>query len=417
MRPKVIPMVCLALLAGACASSGSGGDGPRVVPLEGEVLVVRGSDQSRVTEPEELAFGDSVRTGPDGWAFVELPGEQGVELAPASELGIGGADRMEVAKGHALFHAPDGMTVASGPAEMEAAGNYFRVDRYVGVLRLGVYSGSATVQGWDGRVDALEQVGVSAGIVPQAPEPLSLDPGDRWDGRLLGEAMDLGADLADIARGLETQVPPGADLGDVARYLPKRFPVRAAQPRLHSLSAAEGLVAAMVAFEAARADGRSPISVLRDVLALRELGAEWSIVVARWRLLQSGVLTALAAITDLVASILVPGVAPAGSTPSAKASATLGGSGGGAVGGSTSGPGSSTGTAPQPDASGGGSSGGGGGDTGGGGGDTGGNEEPTEEPPPEEPPPPPPSCSSQLECTVQDVLDGPLGPGGLGGLG
>src|SRR5918999_1638427 len=260
MKTKIVAIVCLAMLAGACARSGSG-DGLRIVPLEGDVVVVHGSAESLVTEPQELAVGDSIRTGPGGTAFVEFPGDLAVELAPSSELAIAGVDRSELADGQALFHAPDGMTVSSGPAEIEGV-------------------------------------------------------------------------------------------------LPKRFPARSAEPELRSFPAAEGLVAAMVALQAARADGRSPLQVLRDVLHLRDLGAEWSIVVARWQLLRSGVLAALSRITDVVAGILVPAVGSVGSPSASTASGGVGGTNGvtngGTAGGSSSSPPSSGGNGSQPPPSGGG---------------------------------------------------------------
>ena len=396
MRTKIAAIICLAMLAGACARTGSG-DGLRIVPLDGEVYVVRGSEESLVTDPQELAIGDSIRTGPGGMAFVEFPGKRTVELAPSSELAIAGADRSELPEGEALFQAPDGMTVASGAAEIEGAGGYFRVDRYVGALRLGVYSGSVTIEGWDGRVPSLHEVGVSAGIVPDPPRPLTLDPGDRWDRRLLGDAMALGAELTDIARGLASQLRPGVGAVPLERVLPQRFPARGAESELRSFPVADGLVAAMVALQAARADDRSPLQVLRDILRLRDLGAEWSIVVARWQLLGGGVLAALSRITDLVASILVPAVGSVGSPPGPTASGSTGGTTGGSGGGTSSSPSSPGGTGTQPPPS------------GGGGPDP--SEEPTGNPPP--PPPPPPTCGSQVECAVQDVLDGASGPGGL----
>jgi hypothetical protein len=394
MRTKIVAIVCLAMLAGACARSGSGG-ALRIVPLGGDVFVVHGSEESPVTEPQELSVGDSIRTGPGGMAFVEFPGDRAVELAPSTELAIPAADRSELAHGRALFHAPDGMTVASGPAQIEGTGEYFRVDRYVGALRLGVYSGSASIEGWDGRVPSLHQVGVSAGIVPEPPRPLDLDPRDRWDRRLLGDAMDLGDALTDIARGLASQLRPRAEAVPLESVLPQRFPARGAQSELRSVPVADGLVAAMVALQAARADDRSPLQVLRDVVRLRQLGAEWSIVVARWALLRSGVLAALSRITDVIASILVPSLGSVGSPSGSTASGGpggVGGAAGGSGGGSSSSPPSSGGTGSEPPPSG------------------GGDPDPPEEPP-VNPPPPPPTCGSQIECAVEDVLDG--APGGL----
>jgi FecR protein len=384
-----IPTLCVALLAGACAGSSGGGE-LRVVP-QGDVFVVHGSDESRITGPEGLAPGDTVRTGPDARAFVQFPDGQAVELAPTSTLGIGGPDSAELGQGKALVHAPSGMSLTSGSAEIRGEGEYFRLDRYVGALRIGVYEGSASVEGWDGRVSSLEEVGVSAGIVPQPPRPLALDPEDPWDGRILGDAMQVGDRLADIVRGLDRQLQSGTRLDAVTHVLPGDFPIRGSQPYLERFRVAEALVAAMVAFQAARLDDLSTLSVLGQVARLRSAEASWAIVVARWNLVRDRVLSALAQVIDLVAGLLVPGIGSVG--PDA-ASATAGGAG--PTGGPANAPpssGSGSDEPPPPPGSGG-----------------------DPEPPgggPTPPPPPPPECGSQLECAVEDVLGGPEGP--LGG--
>jgi hypothetical protein len=389
MRRTAIPTLCMALLAGACARSGQGD--LRVVP-QGEVFVVSGSDESRIAEPQSLEVGDSVRTGPGGRAYVQFPGGRSVELAPASTLGISGPDAAELAQGRVLVHAPGGMGLTSGSAEILGEGEYFRLDRYVGALRVGVYEGSATIEGWDGRVSSLEEVGVSAGIVPEPPRPLVLDPADPWDGRLLGDAMQVGDRLADIVRGLDRQLQSGTRLDAVTHVLPNDFPVRGSQRYLGRFPVAEALVAAMVAFEAARLDGLSTLSVLGDVARLRTADAAWSIVVARWNLVRDRVLSALARVIDLVAGLLVPGIASIGSDTGTASAGGPGPSAGQTGAPLASGPGPGEPAPPpgsgDPDPPGGGS------------------------PPP---PPPPPGCGTPIECAVEDVLGGPDGP--LGGNG
>jgi hypothetical protein len=400
MRFRIAPILCVALLAAACARSGGTGDALRVVPLEGDVFVA--SDDSPVTEAEEISPGEVVRTGENGRAVVEFPDGQAAELAPGSRLGVGGPAGAEVLRGQVLFRGTTGLAVGSGPAQIQGTDGYFRVDRYVGALRLGVYSGSAAVQGWDGQVRALEEVGVSAGVVPGAPEPLQVDADDRWDGRLLGEAIDLGVKLEDFQRDIRAQLLGARGL-TVADVVPSDFPARGAERSLDDLHRAEALVAAMVAFQAARIDGLPLVSVLGDIAGLRERGASWIIVVAAWNLVRDRMIAALARITDLVTGLLVPAVAPAGFSPATGGGGSTstgggGGGGGGASGGSTSGT-SSTGT-DSGGTSGSGSGGDGSGSSGGGGGEpTGGGSSPA------------PDCGSQLDCTVQDVL------GGVGGAG
>jgi hypothetical protein len=382
-KTRGVIILCLALLAGACARSAQGTDAMKVIPLSGgDVFLVDGEDETRIGEAEELTPGDAVRTSAEGRALVQLPDGQGIELAPSSLVRVADEARTELLDGRALLHAPTGVAVSSGPAQIYGSGGDFRVDRYVGALRLGVYTGSATVEGWDGEVRGLQEAGVSAGIVPEAPRPLQVDVNDRWDARFLGQAIDIGQRLAEIVGALTSQLPPGTEPESVIGALPEAFPAQGASRELVGVSPAEGLVAAILAFQAARSDARSAIGILREIIDLRELGGSWVIVVATWQLVQER-LEALARLTDRVTQLLVPSVAPpgVGVTSSAGSSSSGGTSSGSAPAGST---GSQTGSSDS----------GGGGD---GGSDGGGGT------------PEPPSCGSELECTVEDVLgtDGP----------
>jgi hypothetical protein len=363
----------------------------RVIPLSGgDVFLVEGEDETRISDPEDLSPGDAVRTSADGRALVQLPEGQGIELAPSSRIRLADEAQAELLDGRALLHAPTGVAVSSGPAQIYGSGGDFRVDRYVGVLRLGVYTGSATVEGWDGEVRGLQEAGVSAGIVPEAPHPMQVDVNDRWDARFLGEAIDIGQRLAEIVGALASQLPPGTDPESVMGALPEAFPAQGASRELIGVSPSEGLVSAILAFQAARSDPGSAIGILRDIIDLRELGASWVIVVATWQLVQER-LQALARLTDRVTQLLVPSVAPPGAAATSSAgSSSSGGASGSAPAGST---GSQTGSTGSSDGGGGGSNGGGGEDGGSDGGGT----------------PEPPSCGSELECTVEDVLgnDGP----------
>ena len=388
MRTKAIWLTVVALLAGACARGGAGGDGPRVVPLGGEVFLLDGDERTSVDQAEDIAPGTTVGTGEDGSARVVLTEGRAVELGPESTLRVESLSSTELLTGRALVAAPSGLEVTSGAARIEGSGD-FRLDRYVGALRLGVYAGSATVQGWDGRVSSLEQVGVAAGIVPKAPVPLQVDPSDAWDSRKLGDAIDIGRELDDLQRGLRPQLAGDASPTVLAGVLPPAFPTKASEGRFGGVQPAEALVAAMVALQAAREQGGSILSTLRQVLALRELGASWIIVVARWELYTEAILTGLARISALMASILVPVVAGGGTDAPAPPAST-----GAPVTGGTSGPVSSApstdtgdsgggGTVDQPPDDGGGTGGGG---TGGGG--SGGGE----------------ACGTEVECAVDDVI-------------
>jgi hypothetical protein len=251
VRTRTIWLVAVALLASACAGSGPAGDDPRVVPLDGYVFLVEGDDRTTIDGPEDIAPGSTIGTGDDGRARVVLGDGRALELAPKSLLRVESLSSTELLSGQALATAPAGLEVSSGAARIEGTGD-FRLDRYVGALRLGVYSGSATVEGWDGRVSSLEQVGVAAGIVPRAPIPLQVDPSDAWDSRKLGDAIDLGRELDDLQRGLRPQLDGNTPPRVLVGVLPRAFPAKASESRLRGVDPAEGLVAAMVALQAAR---------------------------------------------------------------------------------------------------------------------------------------------------------------------
>ena len=387
MKRKAVSLLAVALLAGACARGGPGAsDELRVIPLEGDVFVLDGGEKTSIDEAEELGLGAVVATGGSGRALVDLPLGQAVELAPESSLRVTGGDETELLTGQVLAGAPAGLTISSGAAEVNGSGGFFRLDRYVGAMRLGVYSGSATVHGWDGRLAALEQVGVAAGIVPEAPVPLQVDPSDPWDVRRLRQAIQVGVSLDDLQRGLGAELRGGAGPETMTRVLPKGLPAEDAQRYLDRVSPPEALVAAMVAIQAARRDALSSLDALREVVRLRELGASWIVVVARWQLYTGAILDGLARITDLIARTLIPVVATGGTDATIGGAATTTSSGGG------SGTGSQTTTDTGGNTDGSGDGGGDDGGDGGGGGD-------------------PEPCASEVECAVQDVI------GEAGGVG
>jgi hypothetical protein len=388
MKRKSVLLLTVTLLAGACARGGPGASEElRVIPLEGDVFILEGTEKNPVEEAEELQLGAVIGTGEGGRALVNLPLGQAVELAPRSSLRVRQPDETELLTGQVLAGAPVGLTVSSGAAEVRGAGGFFRLERYVGAMRLGVYSGSATVHGWDGRLTALEQVGVAAGIVPEAPAPLQVDPSDPWDVRRLRQAIQVGLSLDDLERGLGAELQGAASSETISGVLPRGLPAEDAERQLRRVSPSEALVAAMVAIQAARRDGLSSLDALREVVRLRELGAQWIVVVARWQLYTDAILNALARITDLIARTLIPVVATGGSD------AAIGGVGTTSTSTSTGG-GSGTGdTGSQTDTgSGTGSGSDGNGNTGGDndGGDNDGGDRP--------------SCGSDVECAVEDVV-------------
>jgi hypothetical protein len=251
----------------------------------------------------------------------------------------------------------------------------YRIDQALSV-RVGVYSGEVALpgSGWDGTVTAFRQVGVVGGTVPRGPVALQVDPGDPWDDRLLGDAIEIGGWLERMQGGVAFELPRQDGRGLVASALPldprtvlQGVPQRASADRL-----SEVLVASVVAATAASSRQIAPESAFRQVMGLRRIGASWIVVAAEWQLARS-VLGTLVRVTSLLTRRLSPPAAAAGADTE---------------GGTTTGPsaiGSSTG----------GSTGGDGTD----GGSTGSTEEP----------PLPPGCTELVTCTVEQVLEVPSG--------
>jgi hypothetical protein len=302
----------------------------------------------------------------------------------------------ELMVGSALVRASAGLSVHVGEISVRGRDSLYRLDRGV-ALRVGVYDGGVTLpgSGFEGVVPGLREAVVTAGIVAREPRPLSVDPGDAWDTRLLGDAIDIGLDLDRLEDGLARQLPARDALDTLEEVLPRSLSARRALSIIRGLSPAGGLVASVVAARLAVDQAMPALLALRRIVEELRLGASWSLVMAQWELGREALESALARISDLVVRALAPPPAPTeepSPTPgTSSGSSPSGGSTSTAPSGGTSSTGSSGGT------SGGGSSGGGGGGGSGGGGGGGGGD------------PPPPGCADLVQCTVEGVIgDGDL---------
>ncbi|MGH2682522.1 MAG: hypothetical protein ACRDIX_04725 [Actinomycetota bacterium] len=370
---RIAVIVGVALLGGACARAPVGGSGATLIPQGGEVHLQNDGVWRTVSDAVPLARGDRVEIRGFGRASVELPGGT-LELRQGSTLRIGAVPELE--KGSVLAQAISGLSVGIGPVQVSAAEtSLYRVDRLLSV-RVGVYQGEVSLpgSGWGGTVSALRQVGLVGGTVPRGPVALQVDPGDPWDDRLLGDAVDVGERLERLQEGVALQLPRRGGRAAVAAVIPldrrmilAGLPERAAAGRL-----SEALVASVVASAAGPARDVSPERAFSQVMALRGLGASWIVVAAEWNLARSILGTLVRQVTALLTTELAPSTAAPGAA---------------GVGGGT----------------GGGSPGTGGGPSGGGTGSGGTVDEPTEPAPPE------PACLDLLTCTVEDVLDTDIG--------
>lgn len=386
----------LAVAVAGCARSGdSAGDGPRVVPLAGQVTLAQGGESILLDEETTLEPDAVVATQEGGRALVSLGAGQSVELGPRAEVRLDGFSAPELTRGSILARTtPAGLQVRSGDAELEGRSAVFRVDRGFSTT-LAVYRGEASVIGSGvAPVSALRQATVVAGgEVPRGPGPLEVRLNDPWDIRLLGPAIDAGIELVKLERGLTPQLAGEDGVATVASILANDFPARALGDALERLGAAEAVIAAEVAREAAELTASPLTSILQQVSDLRREGAHWIVVLAQWKVIGDPLFLELGRLAGLIARRVAP----------LPAAILLGGSSGGGSGGSVGQSGStsdgaggadgtSTDTTPTT-TTGDGSSGGDGG--GGGGGSS----------------PPPPGCQNPVDCVVDDLVGELEGPG------
>jgi hypothetical protein len=149
-------------------------------------------------------------------------------------------------------------------------------------VRAGAYSGGLDVDSAGRRlhVPALRQAVVpTAGLVPDRPLPIAYDPSDAWDRRYLGEAVDLGAELANRSRGFAAQVPPAE--GSTAAFFRRVVPQLASEPAFEDAtvepdrSPGETLVGAAIVVLSQRGPFAERWAA---VFGFRDDGADWGLV-------------------------------------------------------------------------------------------------------------------------------------------
>lgn len=370
MRKLVMLTAVLAVAASACTGTGSGDSDYRVVALSGTVEHTDGDGEwEEVDEEADLAVGTRVRTGERGRAVVRLPDDRSVELGPGTELSVTDPDAVLLGSGgSALASAPGSITMSLGDVGVRGVAGMFRVDRgYQDVVK--VYEGSVRLpgSGWDGTIPALRQAVLISGSLSRAPRPANVNPDDRWDASLFGDAITIGDHLDRLEGGLKRQLPGTPTPDVVARAIPRKVPAKVVTSRLQRRPKGRWAEVAVASVVAMRTADEEPVhGVLDSVLDLRELGASWIIVAAEWQL-TDGVLAAVGKITTSLARVLA-------ALAQEQAAAAAGG-GTGAIGGG----GTSTTSSP---------------------GDSPGDPGPPDEPDP--PPPPPPDPDP--ECGADDVV-------------
>ena len=244
----------------------------------------RGERPSQVDDDRSLSVGDRVRVLA-GTAVVRLGGERQLELREGTTIELAGEPqepvRPELVDGPLLVVTATGhpLTVTSTGTEILVTGAT-RVSR-ASELLVATYSGSTEVTsaGRTMSVPAFRKITVPAvGPPAERPTPVEYDAADPWDQRLLGEAVDLGAQLVAKSRGFTAQSASGQNRApaDFRRLLPGLE----AEPAFDTLfdparAAGETLVGASVVLESRKGAFADRWAA---VFGFRGDGADWGFV-------------------------------------------------------------------------------------------------------------------------------------------
>ncbi|MFY9587313.1 MAG: hypothetical protein WAT66_07655, partial [Actinomycetota bacterium] len=198
--------------APACIGGGdndAGGDfrADRVV---GSVTVqAPGQAPQALREGETIAAGTSFKTGPGARVRLES-GSRAIELDQVTEATLLGTNKMSLELGRALAEVPGARTISfdSRGVTAQITGGAARLERKLGRVSIGVYSGSARIDllGRGVEVPRLRQLDAAGTIATQRePAPLQLSPKDAWDREFLGDVIDFDSSLDQYARGFNAE--------------------------------------------------------------------------------------------------------------------------------------------------------------------------------------------------------------------
>ncbi|HUR48341.1 MAG TPA: hypothetical protein VMY88_02280 [Acidimicrobiales bacterium] len=264
----------------------SGGDDPTgKLTAEGQTEIsVSGGGWRPVTGTVQLESGQEVRVI-DGTATIGFGDDRQVSLRKGTQVRLtkaGDEDRPTLLAGELLVEATNSaLKVSAGDSDVEVDGGVARLSRGLTVV-VGTYSGTSTVTsaGRQLAVPALRQANVPAvGLVPARPSPLSYKAGDPWDERYLGDAIQLGDELAARSRGFTAQRRPGEEVN--AGFYRQLIPALSEQADFDAnfvgpnRAAGETLVGLAITAEGTKG---SFADRLQRVFGFHDEGAAWGVV-------------------------------------------------------------------------------------------------------------------------------------------
>lgn len=317
---RLLGLLAFGVVAVAAGCSSGGGNSAGQLTVQGQTEIAGASgDWKPVTGTVQVKSDEQVRVV-DGEATITLGGEGKVSLRKGTQVKLTQApnssiDSPTLVAGDLLVEAPRGRVVVNaGDSDVVVEAGAARLARSPSLV-VGTYSGTAMVTsaGRGLQVPALHQATVVAvGLLPSQSSPLVYTTGDSWDERFLGDAIQLGDELAARSRGFTAQLRPGQDTN--AGFYRQLIPALETQPDFGSTVVAPGgpagetLVGLAITAEGSKG---SFTDRLQQVFAFHEDGAAWGLVA-----LDQGVsrVKILATVDDALGrgpSLLAAPVAPA----------------------------------------------------------------------------------------------------------
>jgi hypothetical protein len=237
-----------------------------------------GHHWAAVSGTRTLHAGDQVRVL-RGDAKIDLSKGRALELRQGSSVQVQQVPAL--LSGDVLATARDvAMSVSAAGTRARIAQGAIHVSRSLAVV-VASYSGTTHVDSAGREIDvpALRQAGVpSLGLIP-AIVPLAYDVHNQWDRRFLGDAIELGDELAARSQGFTAQLSPdqGHTAGSYRQLLPNLDRERSFDQALvdPAVAAGETLVGAAIAVEGRRGGF---VQRWQSVFEFRAEGARWGLV-------------------------------------------------------------------------------------------------------------------------------------------
>jgi hypothetical protein len=201
------------MIAGtACFGHGHGGASRdlKAARVTGDVTVqAPGEDARALREGDTIRAGSGVHTGKDSSVRLEGGAGRAIELAGDTQATIVSAGDVSLDVGSALGESGEGtLSFDSRGVGVAVGDGTARLERLLGVLRVGVYSGKTRVDlgGRGVDVPAYRELDFAGGIpVDRVPRPLTLSASDQWDRRLLGDVIEFDQEISQYGTGFNNQ--------------------------------------------------------------------------------------------------------------------------------------------------------------------------------------------------------------------